>query len=68
MLELKPGSKAVLGFSGGIDSVVLSQFLLDRYHIRPICCTLIMACVRNLTRMRVGVSGMLKNTDSKLKF
>ena len=35
MLELKPGSKAVLGFSGGIDSVVLSQFLLDRYHIRP---------------------------------
>ena len=35
MLEFKPGSKAVLGFSGGIDSVVLSQFLLDRYHIRP---------------------------------
>ena len=35
MLELKPGSKAVLGFSGGVDSVVLSQFLLDRYHIRP---------------------------------
>ncbi|MDG1527345.1 MAG: tRNA lysidine(34) synthetase TilS [Schleiferiaceae bacterium] len=35
MLDLKPGSKAVLGFSGGVDSVVLSQFLLDRYNIRP---------------------------------
>jgi tRNA(Ile)-lysidine synthase len=35
MLELKTGSKAVLGFSGGVDSVVLSQFLLDRYRIRP---------------------------------
>ncbi|MCH1534821.1 MAG: tRNA lysidine(34) synthetase TilS [Schleiferiaceae bacterium] len=35
MLELRPGTKAVLGFSGGVDSVVLSQFLLDRYNIRP---------------------------------
>ena len=32
---LIPGSKAILGFSGGVDSVVLSHFLIERYRIRP---------------------------------
>ena len=32
---IHPGSKAVLGFSGGVDSVVLSHFLIERYQIRP---------------------------------
>jgi tRNA(Ile)-lysidine synthase len=33
--ELLPGSRAVLGFSGGVDSVFLSQWLVERYGIRP---------------------------------
>ena len=33
--ELIPGSKAILGFSGGVDSVVLSHLLVERYGIRP---------------------------------
>ena len=33
--ELLPGSRAVLGFSGGVDSVFLSQWLVEHYGIRP---------------------------------
>ena len=33
--ELLPGKKAFLGFSGGVDSVVLSQLLVERHNIRP---------------------------------
>lgn len=33
--EILPGSKAILGFSGGVDSVVLSHYLVERYRIRP---------------------------------
>jgi tRNA(Ile)-lysidine synthase TilS/MesJ len=34
-MTIIPGSKAILGFSGGVDSVVLSHWLLQRYNIRP---------------------------------
>ena len=34
-MTIVPGSKAILGFSGGVDSVVLSHWLLQRYNIRP---------------------------------
>ena len=35
VMNIIPGSKAILGFSGGVDSVVLSHWLLQRYNIRP---------------------------------